>query len=66
MLAQPGRIAARRVVIWAALTLVASLLVTLYAALHIFEDALEPELNKRSQLIGVTVREEIEIGRAHV
>jgi len=60
MLTQPGRIAARRVVIWAALTLVASLLVTLYAALHIFEEAIAPELNKRSQLIGVTVREEIE------
>jgi predicted MFS family arabinose efflux permease len=60
MLAQPGRIAARRVVIWAALTLVASLLVTLYAALQIFEEALAPELNKRSQLIGVTVREEIQ------
>jgi predicted MFS family arabinose efflux permease/HAMP domain-containing protein len=60
MLAQPGRIAAKRVVVWAALTLVVSILVTLYAAIQLFEQAFAPELDKRSQLIGVTVREEIE------
>ncbi len=60
MLEQPGRIAAKRVVVWSALTLLTSILITLYAAINIFEEAFAPELNKRSQLIGVTVREEIE------
>lgn len=62
---QPGRLAARRVVLWAAAVVILSLIVMALASIRAFEASLEPEMEKRSQLIGTTVREEIEQAMAY-
>ena len=58
--AQPGRLAARRVIFWAAALVTLSLLVMAYAAIRAFETSIAPEMERRTQLIGSTVREELE------
>lgn len=57
---QPGRLAARRVILWAAAVVTLSLAVMAFASVRALEVSLEPEMEKRTQLIGATVREEIE------
>lgn len=57
---QPGRLAARRVIIWIALALSLSLLIMTYGAFRAFDAAIQPEMEKRSRLIGVAVRDRFE------
>ena len=57
---QPGRLAARRVILWIALIVSVSLLVMTYGAFRAFDAAIQPEMEKRSRLIGVTVRDRFE------
>lgn len=56
----PGRSAARNVVFLAALLTAASLILSGFAALKVFDDAIEPEIEKRANLIGRSVRNEVE------
>lgn len=56
----PGRSAARNVVFLAALLTAASLVLSGFAALKVFDDAIEPEIEKRANLIGRSVRDEVE------
>ncbi|MDA5093693.1 MFS transporter [Aliiroseovarius sp. KMU-50] len=53
---QPGRVAARRVILWVGLVVTISLLIMMYGTLRAFDDAIQPEMEKRSRLIGETVR----------
>ncbi|MFT5130152.1 MAG: MFS family permease [Rhodothermales bacterium] len=57
---QPGRIAARRVIIWVGLMMTVSLLVMTFGALRAFDAAIQPELDKRSRLIGTSIRDSVE------
>lgn len=57
---QPGRVAARRVIIWVGLTVALSLLVMMFGALRAFDAGIQPEMEKRSRLIGATVRDGLE------
>jgi predicted MFS family arabinose efflux permease len=57
---QPGRIAARRVILWIALIVCLSLLAMTFGAFRAFDRAIQPETEKRSRLIGVTVRDQFE------
>ena len=56
----PGRLAARNVVFLAALLIAASLILSGFAALKVFDAAIEPEIEKRANLIGRSVRNEVE------
>lgn len=56
----PGRTAARNVVFLAALMIAASLILSGFAALKVFDAAIEPEIEKRANLIGRSVRGEVE------
>jgi predicted MFS family arabinose efflux permease len=58
----PGRSAARYVVFLATAMIAISLFLSGYAALKVFENAIEPEIVKRANLIGRSVRSEV--GRA--
>ncbi len=62
---QPGRLAARRVILWAAAVVTLSLMTMAFTSVRTFEASLAPEMEKRSQLIGITVREEIERAMAY-
>lgn len=57
---QPGRIAAHRVILWVGLMMAVSLLVMMFGALRAFDAAIQPEMDKRSRLIGTTVRDGLE------
>jgi len=57
---QPGRLAARRVVLWTAAIVGLSLIIMAWASVRAFEASIAPEMEKRTQLIGSTVREEIQ------
>ncbi len=57
---QPGRIAARRVIIWVGLMMAISLLIMTFGALRAFDAAIQPELDKRSRLIGTSIRDSME------
>lgn len=57
---QPGRVAARRVILWVGLVVVISLFVMMFGTLRIFDSAVQPEMENRSRLIGATVRERFE------
>ena len=56
----PGQSAARKVVFLAALMTAASLTLSGFAALKVFDAAIEPEIEKRANLIGRSVRDEVE------
>ena len=56
----PGQSAARKVVFLAALMVAASLIVSGFAAFKVFDAAIEPEIEKRANLIGRSVRDEVE------
>ena len=56
----PGQSAARKVVFLAALMIAASLTLSGFAALKVFDAAIEPEIEKRANLIGRSVRDEVE------
>jgi MFS family permease len=58
--ASPGRLAAGRLVPWAALLIVAAAVLLGYFTVRAFNQAVEPELNKRSRLIGTIVRTNIQ------
>ncbi|MFC3283487.1 MFS transporter [Litchfieldella rifensis] len=57
---QPGRLSARRVILWAGLLLGLSLVLMAWTATRLFEADLKPEFESRSQLIGAIVREDLE------
>ena len=57
---QPGRIAARRVIIWVGIMMAVSLLIMTFGALRAFDAAIQPELDKRSRLIGTSIRDSVE------
>lgn len=57
---QPGRVAARRVILWVGLVVTLALLVMMIGTLRAFDTAIQPELEKRSRLIGLTVRDSFE------
>ena len=57
---QPGRVAARRVILWVGLVVTMSLLIMMFGTLRAFDDAIQPEMEKRSSLIGETVRDRFE------
>lgn len=57
---QPGRIAARRVIIWVGIMVAVSLSVMMFGALRAFDAAIQPELDKRSRLIGTSIRDSVE------
>lgn len=57
----PSRSIARRLVPWAALLIVLSSVVLGAIAIRIFDDAVGPELTKRTQLIGSMVRSSIQL-----
>ncbi|SDL89385.1 MFS transporter [Aliiruegeria lutimaris] len=57
---QPGRVAARRVILWVALYVCVSLLALMFGSLRIFDIAIQPELDRRSQLIAETMRDGFE------
>ncbi len=58
--ASPGRLAAGRLAPWAALLIGAAAVVLGYFTVHAFNQAVEPELNNRSRLIGTIVRTNIQ------
>lgn len=58
--AQPGRMAARRVILWVALIVAMSLIVMTFGAFRAFDTAIQPEMEKRSRLVGVAVRDQFE------
>ncbi|WP_413717951.1 MFS transporter [Silicimonas sp. MF1-12-2] len=60
VLDQPGRIAARRVIIWVGIMMAVSLLIMTFGALRAFDAAIQPELDKRSLLIGTSIRDSVE------
>ena len=57
---QPGRLAARRVILWVGLVMALSLLVMMFGTLRAFDTAIQPEMDKRARLIGSTVRDGFE------
>ena len=56
----PGRLAARQLAIYAALLIMAAAGVLGIVTIRAFDDAIEPELNNRSRLIGTDVRSDIQ------
>lgn len=53
----PGQSAARKVVLLAALMIAVSLALSGFAAPKVFDAAIEPEIEKRANLIGRSVRD---------
>jgi predicted MFS family arabinose efflux permease len=52
---QPGRVAARRAILWVGLMMAISLLSMTYGALRAFDTSIQPEMDKRSRLIALTI-----------
>ncbi len=57
----PSRTIARRLVPWAALMIIFSSALLGYFAITVFDEAVEPELNRRTHLIGSMVRSNIQL-----
>ena len=57
----PSRAIARKLVPWAGLSIVLAAVLIGNFAIRVFDEAVEPELNRRTQLIGSTVRSNIQL-----
>jgi len=57
----PSRTIARRLVPWAALMIIVSSVLLGYFAIKVFDTAVEPELNRRTHLIGSMIRANIQL-----